>query len=188
MGFLGGAWVVGREPGWSGPAGGHWDHILVTVRLLLLGSMGDERLATAARGKWPNVNSSFWRWGWGTAVITAAHEKMNRDLKKGRKKSRWGGGGKRGHEGRSEGLGQGARFQPSPLIFIYHILAGKELFGEQAWGMECSSHHSCTLKPNISCYILHPRGPWQINSDATESQSADNEVSGNSFSYYNGLA
>lgn len=38
-----------------------WACVLVTVWLLLLGSMGDERQATAARGKWPNVNSSFWR-------------------------------------------------------------------------------------------------------------------------------
>lgn len=48
-----GAWV--SWPWWALAC------VWVTVWLLLLGSRGDERLATAARGKWPNVNSSFWR-------------------------------------------------------------------------------------------------------------------------------
>lgn len=39
-------WILGR--------------VLVTAWQLLQSSMGDERLAAAARGKWPNVNSSFW--------------------------------------------------------------------------------------------------------------------------------
>lgn len=54
-------WVGGLgELGLAG-SGSRWFCVLVTVRLLLLGSMGVEKLATAARGKWPNVNSSFWR-------------------------------------------------------------------------------------------------------------------------------
>lgn len=72
-------------------------------------------------------------------------------------------------------------------IFIYHRFPGKELYREQARGRECSSHQRYTVKPNTSCYILRSRGPWQINSNATESQSAENEVSGNSFSRCNGL-
>lgn len=66
----GAPWGFGRSTGgWvgcvgkAGPGGLRvaLGCVSVTVRLLLLSSMGDERLATAARGKWPNVNSSFWR-------------------------------------------------------------------------------------------------------------------------------
>lgn len=63
MGFWEEHGWLGGSVGKAGPGGLRvaLGCVSVTVRLLLLSSMGDERLATAARGKWPNVNSSFWR-------------------------------------------------------------------------------------------------------------------------------
>lgn len=102
---------------------------------------------------------------------------MNRDLEKGRRECNE----QEGDEGmRAEVKGCGRRGGTAPAltsIFIYHRFPGKELFGEQARGRECSSHQCCTLKLNTSCYILHSRGPWQINCNAAESQGTENEVS-----------
>lgn len=88
----------------------------------------------------------------------------------------------------ARGWGEGGMVPVLTSIFISYRFPGKELYGEQARGKECSSHQRCTVEPNTSCYILCSRGPWQINSNATESQSSENEVSGNSFSCYNGLS
>lgn len=79
--------------------------------------------------------------------------------------------------------GVGAGFQPS-----HRSLSITYSQGKKARGRERSSHQRSTLKSNPSCYILHSRGPWQIISNATESQRAENEVRGNSFSSYNGIA
>lgn len=84
---------------------------------------------------------------------------------------------------RAKGRGGGAGFQPS-----HRSLSITYSQGKNARGRERSSHQQCTLKSNPSCYILHSRGPWQIISNATESQRAENEVRGNSFSSYNGIA
>ncbi len=138
-GVLGGAQVAGWEPGWAVPGWVALGCVLVTVWLLLLGSMGDERMATAARGKWPNVNSSFWRWGWGAAVITARHEKMNRDLEKGGKRSRWGGGG-----GGGGGNAWGAWFQPSHRSLSITDSQGKN-YTENRPGAGSAVHTSSAL-------------------------------------------
>lgn len=82
-------------------------------------------------------------------------------------------------------VGGGGMVPTLTSIFIYQGFPGKELYGEQARGRECTSHQHCTVKS--FCYILRSKGPWQIKSNATESQSAENEVSGNSFSCYNRL-
>lgn len=55
-GFTGRACVAGREPGCAG----HWSHFGdCATAPAALGGGGAQ--PTAARGKWPNVNSSFWR-------------------------------------------------------------------------------------------------------------------------------
>lgn len=76
----------------------------------------------------------------------------------------------------------------SPHIDLYlsHI-PRERIVRRTGLGQAAQFTPALTLMPEISCYILHSRGPWQMNYDTTESHSAENEVSGNSFSYYKGL-
>lgn len=81
--------ALGAECAWLGGSLGALGtgHILVTAQLLPLSSVVRGAQPTPARGKWPNVNSSFWRRDQEAAVVFAGHEMMNRDLEKGRRRS-----------------------------------------------------------------------------------------------------
>lgn len=79
--------------------------------------------------------------------------------------------------------GVGGRFPTLTSIFIYHIFPGKERPGQ---GAEFTPAVHSQVKP----FLLHSpfQRPLAIISNATESQRAENEVRGNSFSSYNGNA